>query len=203
LTTINCRFGFDLDNTLIDYSDAIKKYCVQNRIEPQESLSSLRKVLKNFDTSDKDWQCAQSWLYTSGLEFAKLSSGSVEICNYLTKLNYQLFIISHKTKLTPGFTGSLNLHKFAIEWIENCSLAKQFKIGHNMFFTENRRQKIRKITELHLTYFVDDLEEVLTDAEFPKGTLRLLLSNDTSSNPAIQTIGQLGKIKEIIQHELR
>ena len=56
MTTINCRFGFDLDNTLIDYSDAIKKYCVQNRIEPQESLSSLRKVLKNFDTSDKGRQ---------------------------------------------------------------------------------------------------------------------------------------------------
>ena len=66
------RFGFDLDNTLIDYSQSTVEYCKLNRLQIYKSLRDLRNKIKFEMADDESWQSAQAWIYTEGLDFAKL-----------------------------------------------------------------------------------------------------------------------------------
>jgi hypothetical protein len=70
LKNSNKSFGFDLDNTLVDYSISAQIYSRSNNLEKCEDISSLRSLLKTNDPTGRRWQEAQSWIYTEGLSFA-------------------------------------------------------------------------------------------------------------------------------------
>lgn len=104
------RFGFDLDNTIIDYGISVEKYCLNANIPKQEKLTSLRSYLRSIDPSDLKWQEAQSWLYIDGLQYAKLNEGIVDLCVYLLSKDINIFIVSHKTHKTQDrFGGAICL----------------------------------------------------------------------------------------------
>ena len=115
-------FGFDLDNTLIDYSAAVELYSKIKGMIPCSNIKILKEQLGKNSNSDHEWQLAQGWLYTEGLQFAQVGLGSVELCKYLINEKYQLFIVSHKTSHTPDFCGSIPLHDLANNWIKKSEL---------------------------------------------------------------------------------
>ena len=88
-------FGFDLDNTLIDYSAAVEEYCRINNLIPCTNIGMLRERLGKNSSSDLEWQLAQGWLYTEGLQFAEPGLGSIDLCSYLFQAGYKLYIVSH------------------------------------------------------------------------------------------------------------
>lgn len=194
-------FGFDLDNTLIDYSSAVEEYCRIMTITPCTNIGVLREQLRKNNVSDYEWQLAQGWLYTEGLQFAQVGSGSVELCDYLTQTGYQLYIVSHKTSHTPDFCGNTPLHDLANKWIKTSAIANYFKETEQIHYEPTRELKVKKIRELALNYFVDDLEEVFNESEFPINTKSFLIYKSSSQNSKIKCVGNFSDIKEIIDNE--
>jgi hypothetical protein len=47
----------------------------------------------------------------------------------------------------------------------------------DVYFESTRAEKLARIAELALTHFIDDLEEVLTDPDFPPDVERILFAD--------------------------
>jgi hypothetical protein len=52
-------------------------------------------------------------------------------------------------------------------------------------FTSTRQEKLKRIGELGCDVFVDDLQEVLTDPDFPSSVRRILFSEITTSTDGV------------------
>ena len=198
MNNIRKSFGFDLDNTLIDYSAAVEEYCRIKSLIPCTNIGLLREQLGKKSSSDHEWQLAQGWLYTEGLRFAQPSLGSIDLCKYLIQEGYQLFIVSHKTSHTPDFCGNTPLHDFANNWIKKSSIGNYFKETGQIYYEPTRKLKVKKIRELALNYFVDDLEEVFNESEFPINTKSFLIYKGSSQNSKVKCVSDFSDIKEIL-----
>lgn len=196
------RFGFDLDNTLIDYSKAVEEYCRIKGVEICSNIRALRSLLRTKDSSGYLWQIAQGWLYTTGLPLARPGLGSETLCEYLATREIELYIVSHKTSHTPDFCGLKPLRAPAIEWIENSILSQFFTNHSRIYFESTRELKIERIQELSLNYFVDDLVEVFIEPEFPITTKSFLLNDTESGNSQITHVRDFGEVLEMISHEI-
>jgi hypothetical protein len=192
------RFGFDLDNTLIDYSAAVEEYCRIKTLTPCTNIGMLREQLRKNNLSDYDWQLAQGWLYTEGLQFAQAGLGSVELCGYLIQEGYKLYIVSHKTSHTPDFCGTIALHGLANNWIKKSVIANYFKEKEQIYYEPTRELKVKKIRELALSYFVDDLEEVFKESEFPVNTKSFLIYKNRTQIGKIECVRNFIDIKEAV-----
>lgn len=193
-------FGFDLDNTLIDYSAAVDEYCRRKGLMPCSNIRILREYLGKNRTSDHEWQLAQSWLYTEGLQFAQASVGSDDLCKYLIEEKYKLFIVSHKTSHTPDFCGNIPLHELANKWIKKSLLSNYFKEPEQIYYEPTRKLKVERIRQLNLKYFVDDLEEVFQESEFPFETKSFLIYKSSSQNSRIKCVNDFSDIKKSLSN---
>lgn len=190
------KFGFDLDNTLIDYSQSTFEYCKLNNLPLYTTLKDLRKFIKYEMKDDENWQAAQAWLYTDGLNYAFLKKGANEFFKVLAKNDFDLSIVSHKTSHTQEKHGSHELHFRVLKWLSSRLDPKFFKIGVNIFLEPTKYAKIQKIRDLKIDYFVDDLLEVLVDKNFPRTTKKYLLSSEKEYNLPQEIISVLN-FKEI------
>jgi hypothetical protein len=192
------RFGFDLDNTIIDYGISAEKYCLNAKIPKQEKVTNLRSYLRKIDPSDLKWQEAQSWIYIDGLQYAKLNEGIEDLCVYLLSKNIDVFIVSHKTNKTQDRFGGRDLFSPAVNWIQHSNIKNFFDINENIYFMPTRDAKIQKIEQLDLDWFVDDLLEVLLDKNFPPHTTKYLLADEEipELSASIDVVGNFSLIKE-------
>jgi len=187
--------GLDLDNTLVDYSHAVSVYANTYLRSNLKSIFEIRGALKTRD-SDSEWQKAQSWIYTEGLNHAVLSEGAIELLHDLKQTETPLYVVSHKTRRTPISFGNLDLRKPAKEWIKR----NLEPLGINIcgvFFESTRIEKIERIKRLNITHFVDDLIEVLTDENFPKSVEKYLYnpsSQKVNVDPDIKVIHRLDQL---------
>jgi hypothetical protein len=198
----NKSFGFDLDNTLIDYSISAQIYSKSNNLEICEDITSLRSLLKTNDPTGRKWQEAQSWIYTEGLSFAYPNTGAKELCSYLESNNFKLQIVSHKTTHTPKFCGEKPLRSLASQWIKESELSIYFSDEEMIHYELTRVNKVKKIKVLNLNYFVDDLLEVFTEHEYPKEINSYLICSYDIDIPWVKKISSLLDIKEFIKYEL-
>ena len=195
------RFGFDLDNTLIDYSNSVKKYCFINSLEECKDIDKLRELLRANDNSGNQWQLAQGWLYTEGLFYAKPAKGAIELCEYLINNNFEIQIVSHKTTHTPVFCGQKPLRSVASKWLTGGDLAPYFLDHRKINYEPTIALKVEKIKALNLSYFVDDLLKVFQQPEYPKNVKSFHLSVASSQLPWVRNVDSLITIKEIMLHE--
>ena len=195
------RFGFDLDNTLIDYSNAVQEYCSNEGLDVCKTLDSLRILLGESDKTGRLWQLAQGWLYTDGLSYARAGQGAVELCEFLKNSNIELMIVSHKTTHTPDFCGQKPLREIATKWINSSELADYFLGNEQIYYEATRTLKVERIQKLKFNYFVDDLVEVFQEPGFPQDVNSFLLSGTGSELTWVQSVPSLDAIKGLIENE--
>ena len=195
------RFGFDLDNTLIDYSVAVQKYCSNEGLDECKTINNLRTLLRRSDTTGRLWQLAQGWLYTYGLSFARAGQGAVELCEFLKKSDLELMIVSHKTTHTPDFCGQKPLREIATKWINGSELADYFLGNEQIYYEATRASKVERIQKLEFNYFVDDLVEVFQEPAYPKAVTSFLLSETGSELTWVQNVTSLDAIQGLIENE--
>ena len=195
------KFGFDLDNTLIDYSKSVEEYCNVNSLEECKTINDLRGLLRTTDASGRLWQEAQGWLYTDGLNFAQPGFGAVGLCEYLKTNEYELQIVSHKTTHTPDFCGGKPLREVASKWVAGSDLAAFFPDNSMIHYESTRKLKIARIQALDLNYFVDDLKEVFQEPGYPKEVVSFLLQDAWYEMPWVQSISSLAVIEGIIEND--
>ena len=195
------RFGFDLDNTLIDYSVAVQMYCLNEGLIECKTLDSLRTLLRRSDTTGRLWQLAQGWLYTDGLSYARTGQGAVELCEFLKNSDMELMIVSHKTTHTPDFCGQKPLREIATKWINSSELADYFLGNEQIYYEATRASKVERIQKLEFNYFVDDLVEVFQEPAYPKAVTSFLLSHTGSELTWVQNVTSLDAIQGLIENE--
>jgi hypothetical protein len=176
------RIGLDFDNTLAIY-DNIFKCLGKDHVRPDWSGS--KKDLKNYlnPTSNGQllWQKIQGMAYGQEMHRAQLADG---VANFLLRAKYrncEVFIVSHKTRFGHYDESKTPLREVSLKWMQDNYFFSEdhynFK-RENVFFLSERSQKIQKITELKLDFFIDDLIEVLGDEKFPPSTKKILFGCD-------------------------
>jgi hypothetical protein len=169
------KIGFDLDNTILKYDFAAKKFSAVNR--EYTSCSNL-PALKAQAESLREWIDVQSWLYTHGINDAYLENTFLLTLDELRKRNFQIVVVSHKTS-QPNPSKYLqrneryDLRSIAKNRMRQLGLLDVLQ-EDSIFFCDSIEQKIKKIRGLGLSVFVDDLDKVLMNDSFPSTTLRIL-----------------------------
>lgn len=166
------RVGIDLDNTIINYNKSFGTFAYQAGLVKSRKRwtkeTIKEKIIKN--SSENDWSRLQSKVYGEKIKYAELFSGVETFFNYLNFISAEIFIVSHKTKY-PYIGKKINLRKKATQWI----LSKFKKLSKNqILFADTIDKKVKKITELNLDYFIDDLELIFLHSKFPKKTNKIL-----------------------------
>lgn len=167
-----CRIGIDLDNTLIDYSEAARYLAREGNIDDVSSVQELRKRFRGSD--DEKWQTIQARLYTEGLEYATPADGCIDFILRARVTGSQVFIVSHKTMTTSEEFGGRDLRGPARAWLMRAGITPGLIRENQIFFCNSQEEKVKKVADLNLDWFIDDLEEVLSHPDFPEDTLRWL-----------------------------
>ena len=188
------RIGIDFDNTLISY-DGVFLAAARAGLLLAPGFSgnkqAVRDAIRLLPNGELAWQRLQGHVYGKGIGTAVMPDGAMAFLRRCRDTQCSVFIVSHKTEVGHHDPDRVNLREAALRWMETHDFfaADAGAIRRaNVFFEATRADKIKRITALGCTHFIDDLEEVLTDPAFPPGVARVLLATSgTASDIAVCT----------------
>ena len=174
------RIGIDFDNTIVCYDRSFPAVAAMMGLIARDMASSKTDVkarLLSRPGGDLDWQRLQGQVYGRHMLEAEMFPGFLEfVC--LTKLKgHEMFIVSHKSEFGHFDADRVPLRDQAMLWLEKNGLLDESSFGlgrKNVFFEATREDKLARIQELACTHFIDDLNEVLEEPDFPQAPQRIL-----------------------------
>lgn len=187
-------FGFDFDNTLINYdkifySIAVKRLLIKKKIKKDKS--SIKKILFR-KKKIKEWTKLQSEVYSREIYKATPNKKLILLLKFLKKKKIKFYIISHKTKF-PYYGKKIDLHKISKDWLRINIFNKRNRLGNCKYYFESTiKKKIQRIGKLKITHFVDDLSEILN-----------LMPTSVTGILYKKKIFELNKIKNLVKRELK
>ena len=125
-------FGFDFDNTIVNYDTIFKNIYLKKNNFIYKNLDSKTKI-KNFLLKKKklrDWKILQSKVYSSHIFDAKVNHEIFKLMKYLDNKRIKFYIVSHKT-LHPYIGDKINLHKISKSWLKKKFLTKKIILSVN------------------------------------------------------------------------
>lgn len=173
------RLGLDLDGTIVLYDEVFHRHAAARLGMPPEvpvNKTAVRDWLRRQPGGEASWTELQGLVYGSLMPEAKLAPGLAEFLRAVRAAHIPVCIISHKTEFSVAGP-RVNLRAAALAWLEANRFFADDGFGlrrADVFFESARAEKLRCIAAQGCTVFVDDLEEVLTEPEFPKGVERWL-----------------------------
>jgi len=175
------RIGIDFDNTIIAYDQVFctaAKQCGLIGMDFVGSKQAVRDTIRLSPDGELAWQRLQGQVYGKGIGGATLIPGVDGFLRRCRSEGCPVLIVSHKTEYGHYDPQRVNLRDAARKWMTaNGLLGGEFGIpASNVFFEGTRTEKLARIAALSCTHFIDDLEEVLLDPEFPPKVERILLS---------------------------
>jgi len=138
-------FGFDFDNTLINYDKFFYSFAIRkNLIKKQNKKSkiSIKKILIK-KGKIKEWKKLQSEVYSCGIFQAKPNRELISILKFLKKKKIKFCIVSHKTKF-PYYGKKVNLHKISKDWLNKEIFNKKNRLGNCQYYFEPTIKKKKK-----------------------------------------------------------
>ncbi len=178
------RIGLDFDNTIICYDAVFAHAAVQRGLLPagfRGSKQSVRDAIRQNPEGDLAWQGLQGYVYGKGIGAARPFTGVDRFLRRAQAAGAHLSIVSHKTEHGHFDPDRINLRTAALGWME----AQQFFAAdgfalerRDIHFAATRDEKIARIAELRCDTFVDDLEEVFLDPQFPDDVTKILFSEN-------------------------
>jgi hypothetical protein len=199
--------GVDLDNTIINYDDSCHGLAVIQGWLPRETAVSKRAVrdaLRAQPDGEMRWRRLQAWIYGPRMDLAQPMPGALHFLRACREANVEVRIVSHKTRFANAFDTGVDLRQAALGWLES----QGFLSGsdgplkpEDVWFESDRSAKGRRIAALGCELFIDDLDEVFSDASFPAGVGKILL---TSTVPRKREPGVVvcAHWREITEHVL-
>jgi len=179
------RIGLDFDNTIITYDDVFLA-TARERGLVNASFSGRKQAVRDAIRLQPDgelsWQKLQGHVYGRGLAQAAMFEGVDSFLARCRDENVPVVIVSHKTEFGHYDPERLNLRDAAREWMIKHGFFGDAGYGiapADVYFESTRQDKLARIAQLGCTHFVDDLEEVLADPEFPSGVERILFTPET------------------------
>ena len=176
------RIGLDFDNTIIRYDEVFVQAAVERHLLPagfQGNKQTVRDAIRLRPRGELDWQRLQGHVYGKAIGGATAFDGLDSFLRRAREARASVLVISHKTEFGHYDPDRVNLRTAAITWMEARGFfsADGFALARaDIHFATTRAEKLERIRALRCDVFVDDLEEVLTDSDFPEGITRILLS---------------------------
>jgi hypothetical protein len=176
------RIGIDFDNTIACYDAAFRecakalKFIPVDRIYAKQEMKEL--ILRQPD-GETNWQRVQGQVYGRFISHAIMFPGVAEFLTRCRKAGADVFIVSHKTDFGHFDEQKINLRDCATKWMMALGFfsISEFNLNpQQLFFEYTREDKVRRIADLGLDYFIDDLAEVLLEPGFPSRTKKILFS---------------------------
>jgi hypothetical protein len=176
------RIGIDFDNTIITYDDEFRAAAeAGGLIAPGFSgnKQAVRDAIRLLPDGELAWQRLQGQVYGKGIGGAAIVAGVATFLRRCRTEGCAVVVVSHKTEYGHFDPDRVNLRKAALDW-----MAGQGLLGGDhgialadIHFESTRAEKLARIAALSLTHFIDDLEEVLTDPDFPPDVERILFAD--------------------------
>jgi hypothetical protein len=184
------RLGIDFDNTLIAYDRVFLAQARAGALLPAHfrgNKRAVRDAIRLLPDGEIAWQRLQGHVYGQGIGDAALYPGVDRFLRRCRQAGHEVFIVSHKTEYANYDPSRVNLRAAALGFMAARGFFAPGKYAiprENVFFEDTRAQKIARIAALGCTHFVDDLVEVLTDSDFPRGIARVLFDPIGGDKPA-------------------
>ena len=176
--------GLDLDNTLVTYDALFHTLGTEQgliRVESPRQKRHIRDFLRESADGEQQWRTLQGLAYGARMGEAALSDGVEPFLLECRQRGVTVHIVSHRTLVAAADPGGINLHDAAMDWMTAHRFFEANGLGllpSNVWFEQTRTEKVARIRRLRCTHFVDDLEEVLLDPDFPPDTSRILYAPD-------------------------
>lgn len=197
------KVGLDFDNTIICYDDvfhtiALKKGWIKKDFPHSKVL--VKEFLVKEDHNDLRWQELQAEAYGEEIFTAHFYPEALQVIKTLKDLGHELHIVSHKSEYSH-LRKEVNLRQKALEWMEQNKLLEIIPPS-NVHFAADRNQKVEKIKNLGIDFFLDDLLEVLEHPQFPSSTLRFHFTPglDVKTKVEFPQINHWTKFQEAFEH---
>jgi hypothetical protein len=184
---MSMRIGIDFDNTLIGYDDVFLAAARRRDLLSSGfagSKQAVRDAIRLLPDGELAWQQLQGHVYGQGIGGAVMFEGVDGFLRRCRAAGHGVFVVSHKTEYGHHDPHRVNLREAALGWMEARGFFAPDRYAiprENIFFEPTRAQKLERIAALRCAYFIDDLEEVLTDPDFPPGVNRVLFGASGSS----------------------
>jgi hypothetical protein len=174
------RIGLDFDNTLITYDDVFLSMARERGLAAPDfsgRKQAIRDSIRLLPDGELSWQQLQGQVYGKGVARATMFDGVGSFLRQCKQRNVPVVIVSHKTEFGHHDPERVNLRQAALDWMTAQGFFNEYGIAReNVYFEGTRQEKIARITQLDCSHFIDDLEEVLTDPDFPMRVERILFS---------------------------
>lgn len=180
------RIGLDFDNTLACYDEVFSRQAKRLKYLPKDWSGDKQKVkyeLLKMPEGELTWQRLQGQVYGPAMDSAVLFSGATSFAIRARQRGHRLFIVSHKTKYGHQDETKTPLRQKALQWMESKGFFDASVFGihrQDVHFCDSREEKAKKIRDLEVDLFVDDLESVFEEKDFPP--VRKILFKSSPSN---------------------
>ncbi len=186
MTGADLRIGVDFDNTLISYDRVFLSAARQRGLVDPEftgGKTAIRDHIRRLPGGELLWQKLQGHVYGKGIAAADMFDGLDNFLRRCLKESAPIVIVSHKTEYGHYDPDRVNLREAARDWMAARGFFSDsgYKISQSeVYFESTRAEKVARIAKLGCTYFIDDLEEVLSDPDFPSAVKRILFQTGST-----------------------
>lgn len=172
------RIGIDLDNTLISYDSLFLSLArkMGASLRADSSKEDVKSWSLDQDPSGEQWRELQSLAYGPRVLEAPIFPGARECLTAWLQSGHTLTVCSHKTEKS-AFDPEIKLRDWAALWLQQN--LKEIPRS-SIFFCETLEEKIQKIDDLNLDFFIDDHLHVLKQPQFPPLTGRVWFNPEKS-----------------------
>jgi len=188
-TNPNCyTIGIDFDNTIVSYDSLLFTIAREQNlinVPANPGKQAIRDMIRLLPDGEIRWQELQADVYGPRIAGAILIDGVWAFIKRCQRQACQVYIISHKTEYSNLGKRGVNLREAALGWMEANGFFDQNQLGLDkaqVLFGASRQEKITHIRKLGCTHFIDDLEEVFLEPNFPTTTEKILFAPQSAAN---------------------
>lgn len=171
-TVNNVCIGIDLDNTIACHDPLFYEIANDRGLIPPNTPPSKSAVKAFFLAQNKEtiWTELQGAIYGDQMYRAKPFCDAVNVITWLNNNNFDCYIISHRSRY-PYRGPKYDLHKAALDWLEDVGLMSKEKTGmsaERILLNESVDEKVKAIDGVGCDLFIDDLPTLLRNPHFPE-----------------------------------
>ncbi|MEQ2009573.1 MAG: hypothetical protein ABMA26_22550 [Limisphaerales bacterium] len=194
--------GVDFDNTLVSYDALFHRIAVERGLIPSSvpvGKTAVRDHLRSRGGEDQ-WTELQGLVYGPRIREAVAFPGVKEFFARCRRARLAVHIISHKTR-QPVLGPPHDLHEAARCWLEHAGFfgpACPALPRDHVHFGLTRQEKIAHIRALGCTTFIDDLEEMFLEPEFPASVEKILFApnHQTAATAGMKVLTSWAQIQD-------
>ncbi|MDQ2105847.1 hypothetical protein [Azospirillum isscasi] len=188
MTPAGFHIGIDFDNTIVLYDAVFAAVGRAMGLLPDGfagNKAQVRATVRARPGGEAEWTRLQARVYGPGIRDAAPSPGLCGFLDRCRRAGARVGVVSHKTAFAAADPGGVNLREAAWAWLADHGLIGPDGIDPaNVHFESTRAEKIRRIRAIGCTHFIDDLDEVFLEPDFPSHVRRYLFAPGSAPLPA-------------------